>query len=975
MKTKFQKIFRNHWHRHITFINGTRGVISLFLALLMVPFAMLAGGLINAARMNSAVAIFDEALCNASNSSLGTYDKFLKSRFGLMAMQQDTTGRATDYTVRELVNDTFKEYMEQNLKSLGNTYTNFVCEARGVYPLADENVLLNGILEFSKYSVPVKLVEDGFNLNGLISQLENMIPGKGILELITSGVGVANSIRSLADDIEYLKTAVRDEEIALAAYEAAYMSFSEKISSYYSTKDEMNATLSQIQKQIDKASDSITDIVQQLESIQQQIDTLNKDSEENGIDHQEELQALYDRQAEINKENEAALEEYNTAVSNYNNKRAYYESRLASLQAEAKAASSTYIGSVDTLIGKLSDVEIKLSAVKSDIVAVGSAVGGTFIDSVTLKAKQLIQENEMKIKNLNEKICQTDDEDEKAKYQEQIDKLKDEMTNLNNQNKIAEAEEKGLNEALKTMKSRVSDIDLTLYSDFVIELRNLKARVALYDTSDIQGYLDRSIYFVEIPGGILTYEDVLNAENDLVNECTKSSIWTVINAIAGFIKALFSVSTVFDPSLTACINTTYYYEKYGGLPSMKERSIYPLDYGDAEDAEKSDYFKSLFGDYDSENGSLLLDFDLIGTLGDIISDIGVITLNATAMKSFISLLLFSVRFEAICDAITRIASNIGKIIDYLGNVFSSNYLGSQALLYGYASYMTSNRTTYTGKALTGTPFNSRLKCETSVGVPLIGEFQALIETIQREPGVGKDMRFVGAETEYLIFGTTDEIINQSAAFGVIYIIRLLLDLAPVLTNPEVQAIAATCSIAAPVVLVLYIFVEPLAETLILVNGGSVPFYQGGLIYLTPSGIGELVKVFWKLGLTSAELEKSQTDFTNAIGASGYKDKIASGGSTPSKSDSLWNVKYSQFLFVMLAVAVPRDKMLARLSDIIEMEAAENAQYNGVASNGYFDLDKSYTFIRAEASFSANEFINISGENGFTSKTRIIYRGY
>ena len=79
------------------YINGTKGVISLMLAILMVPFVLVAGALLNAARFNSAVAVFDEALCNASNSTLGTYDSFLRSRFGLMALTQDTSKLGTSY--------------------------------------------------------------------------------------------------------------------------------------------------------------------------------------------------------------------------------------------------------------------------------------------------------------------------------------------------------------------------------------------------------------------------------------------------------------------------------------------------------------------------------------------------------------------------------------------------------------------------------------------------------------------------------------------------------------------------------------------------------------------------------------------------------------------------------------------------------------------------------------------------------------
>lgn len=103
MKEKVKIFFRKIWRGNGKIINGVRGTIALYLAILMVPFVMIAGSLITASRINSAAAIFDEALCNASGSTLGTYDKFLKSRFGLLAMQQDISGKAVDYTVEDLI--------------------------------------------------------------------------------------------------------------------------------------------------------------------------------------------------------------------------------------------------------------------------------------------------------------------------------------------------------------------------------------------------------------------------------------------------------------------------------------------------------------------------------------------------------------------------------------------------------------------------------------------------------------------------------------------------------------------------------------------------------------------------------------------------------------------------------------------------------------------------------------------------------
>ena len=97
---KLYKKLNKGFHRYI---NGTKGVISLFLAILMVPFATIAGSLVNAARINSAIAVFDEALCNASNSTLGTYDEFLRKRFGMLAMSQNTASYGSGYTAQDLI--------------------------------------------------------------------------------------------------------------------------------------------------------------------------------------------------------------------------------------------------------------------------------------------------------------------------------------------------------------------------------------------------------------------------------------------------------------------------------------------------------------------------------------------------------------------------------------------------------------------------------------------------------------------------------------------------------------------------------------------------------------------------------------------------------------------------------------------------------------------------------------------------------
>lgn len=70
-------------------IKGTRGAISLLLALLLLPFYSLAAVLVEAGRYQSAVRALDGALGSSAFSVLANYDSYLKERFGLLALSQD----------------------------------------------------------------------------------------------------------------------------------------------------------------------------------------------------------------------------------------------------------------------------------------------------------------------------------------------------------------------------------------------------------------------------------------------------------------------------------------------------------------------------------------------------------------------------------------------------------------------------------------------------------------------------------------------------------------------------------------------------------------------------------------------------------------------------------------------------------------------------------------------------------------------
>lgn len=1011
IEMKILKKIRGFFYGKDRYINGTKGVISLFLALLLIPFTMIAGSLVNAARVDSAVAIFDEALCNSSNSTLGTYDSFLRERFGLLAISQNTSGRGEGYTVNDLISETFDYYMEQNLGALSNTYVSSESNVTGVYPLANKDVLLYQVLEYSKYTVPAKLVSDGLSINDIIASFENRFPGSRVLDLITSGTGAAESLMDLGTHIEELKDAIDDEVEKTSTYNSAYIDFESEVSNYVDTKTEMESELARIQGEIDTAQSLITQYTTQVSSLEGQISPLetqltnltqqktSKETQKAAATDADTISAL---EAEISslesqittlttqintlksslsiaKSNlETQKTAKSTAETKYATTKTSYENMLAEIKVDIDTEKAEYSASISELISALEESYDKVTAVQGDITDVSSAAANVVTNVTTNAIAGATEDNDESIEKLEEQLNKAETEEAKQAIQQQITELKETNTSLENQKTVAEALQSGYDDAMSTIKDDFTSINTQRYQDYISTLMILKQNVDSYNTSNIQSKLVSSNYYIGITD-LMTKEDVEAAEDNLMAELASESLWAVLKAITGFIKALLNISLVYDPELSALIDTGYYNDTYGGLPSEKDRTVYPLSNGEAGDAALSQHYRDLFGDYGNADNDLLGDVDIWELLQRIFTDIGVITAGVGSITTGMILLNFAETLTSIMDAVEDLKLCINKAVEFVQDAIAS--IGNKVLLSGYVSYMTSNRTTYTENALNGTEFNLRGQSSpTTLGVPVVDDFLALFNTITGAVEGDTEKCFVGAETEYIMFGFSSEIGNQAAAFGSTYLIRVLADVLTIVKDPEVASIAAACTIASPVVYVLYIFLEPLVDTLILVNGESIPIIKT-YVYLTPRGLESLIGKITSLGLNSAQMDEAKVKFTEKIGASKYAEMQEVFGTSVSVEEGsglvnseFFNVDYTQTLFLMMTIFTSSDKMLDRLSNIIEMEAVEYMN-NQVVTNGKFDLDHSYTYIRAEAKFSMSEFIKISDDAGIDAKKRIIYRGY
>ena len=145
-------------------IRRTEGVISLLLVLLLVPFYSVAAILMEVGRFQNAYRGLDDAIGSSEVSVLAQYDKYIKERFGLLAVSQDID-------IDTQFNSYFQKQDTQDTRSF--SVRNGGASAEGVYPLADIETLRQQIMELSAYTVPAKLIADIGDFSSLMSQLES----------------------------------------------------------------------------------------------------------------------------------------------------------------------------------------------------------------------------------------------------------------------------------------------------------------------------------------------------------------------------------------------------------------------------------------------------------------------------------------------------------------------------------------------------------------------------------------------------------------------------------------------------------------------------------------------------------------------------------------------------------------------------------------------------------------------------------
>lgn len=985
---KINKRINRCMHRYI---NGTKGVISLFLAILMLPFASVGGALINSARVNSAVAVFDEALCNASNSTLGTYDEFLRKRFGLLAMTQDNSGHGQEYTVQELISDTFKFYMEQNTAALSNTYMETMTEAVGIYPLSDTDVLLSEVLEYGKYAIPTKLVIDGLCIDDIIKKLtEKLVSWKNAFNVMSS----TGDLGLKMDDCENKFNAAIEKldacETAKTDYSNAFSDFEAEVNRYNGLVDEMAQKVSECEVAVSDANNSVVNSNDKMNTEMEKYpeasaewNTLKNEKDENGnaVDNSESLKEFENDHDELKDyiqaqgDLEEAQEALDTATGRLNAVTQEYQEKLDTQRGIVENRKISYVTAISSFASSIKTAgEAVVGAQNAYKGAVGAGVNliGNVADIVYENQKEEIDKEIDNMKDSKDAAIERGDNTAAYLWDDQIQEAKAQKDAISNENTVMVKATSAVATSSENALSQFADENYAeKFNDLYTRLIELKNKAGEYV---VEGGYETKMpgmggYYSDSVGLPISGEQMRQLLGNLAKDMAESSFFDTAKALIDFIKAIFTFKTWVDLELMGSIDPSVY-EGIGGLSSAKNRSVgspYCLKSPyETEDSKKSDYYKQLLGGYSGGTSAPGNGMGADTLMNQIMADVSALSGCFDNWHWYNLFGKIKALATTVWDLVTHVMAFMGDAITILGET-----VGQKFLLTGYVAYNIPNRTTYKDSTLTG------WKCK-----------------LPSADSDGQGYAFYGAETEYIMMGSHSEAANQEMVFTIIWLVRMLYDVGFVFTNAEVASIAgeagaATFGIGTIVVYILYIVAEPFVDTLVLVNGGDVPIWKAKL-YLTPSGIESLIKAFYRLKLTENQKNAAYKSVVNVMGAGmvgenyaqNFADAYQSGiedPELPHPPEIVSSLTFDYTKTLLLAMLfVNREEMLERLADIIQMEAS---YYYGFADEGQhigtytFDLDKSYTYLRASGSFTMNEFMPVLNVTGLKSKQRVIYRGY
>ena len=904
-----------------------KGVISIFLCLVVTPFVSIACGLVEVYRYQSAFQTYRDIVDTTQFSSLSQYDEYLKKRFGLFAMSQQD---------QDDVLGKFEENLNKNLDIMGNAITTGDVTATGINSLIDGEdyeVLKSQIKDNSEVGVPVKMLKDVVDSSGIVDRFKNMFSKdtKEKFKNIKKGVDLADTMATLLQDVADLADKVKKIEDRFDSKE-----FRDKTDDFVNLN---NQFLNQLRDdKFDYHTNNTTDANSKVEEI------LNND------DYFKKIKDIYD--------------------------------------------SAKKLTGSEGVYTKTKDILTSLSKIADDFMTLQ-----TKIEALDKKDPNQKIGFEDVIESVNKeliKACTKFDKNTIAAYVTYFGTFELEMnkfTKLTNDNANSYSELTEVSDQNK-MKLFVSNLMTIYYNDWNNDSLSKNERDTKLNSDIRKLYnLDTGLEVIDFLADQNTIIASLNTSlSDFVKNSSKS-IDGFLNSIINTVDSLFKMKTLFDENLNS---------------RLSEECVKQL-----ADSGDSPFQTLLVGIQELREG--------IEKVGKSIGSVSIIDFFSGCKKALDGAV------KVIDSIVGQFTERIDKMIDFVNQLTDPSKIYDELLIDGYITNNLPNRTNagsfevtsypyigtrvkLNGKSLTGFNYNDIITQSVPEAIT-IDDYDTLFSSLTNI-AYGTDTMFKGAETEYILVGTSNEVFNQMQSFFEVFMLRLLSNIGPVLDDGTIETLAASVTPFGFVVYLLFLLAESYIDTILLVNGSDVPLIKLSC-YLSPSGIPKLLDKIANTAFKNAQMKElfkqevkdiqnsdrslssgdsSNSDSSNKVDLS--KDNNSQNKNGTFKEGYI-NMKYDSYMLILLKVIVPVKDKLGRLANIIQLESDSYYRYKAIEKDvsqtdiipdntktttkdddknkvkgvgEYFKISKAYTTISTSSTVTFNPFISIleiSNQNIFT----------
>lgn len=997
-----------------------RGSISILLSIVLSGILTLGTLLVEMGRYQEAKQQLEESSIVSALSLLAEYDTDLESRFGLYGINSETVS-----------SNVFLNYLTYNSDASDTSTTNLLSRPYSIetadqellYDLANYSVLERQILEYEKYRGPLNVAEELLDIDKMMKELkeniEKLIPGlEEMLTICDSIADLAEALKALYclyKDVQQLQMTIGYDDPDLGktinqvlgsgwetvegwlggkewpshdptyaeAYDALEKAVNDKVN-YMKNNPKPPDPGPKPNVDVDglKAkSDAAYNVYQDLELLVMLLERAEEleyctstgianaskkisdftnlsigsgDLREVGLSTDSTRQQFFDKMnselqrlvggsaavsswtsRNLSRAINAAKASRDTAANDYANKyNAYYSaySQLKEWERKKKA--------LDDYNQKIADYTKEINNKKSELNSVILVIEQelkdykkslTNVTSAMSKAKEAL-------KNIQEQKAGEEDKDDAADIFDEIEKL---ILNV----EIAKPD-KGL-EFLKTQKQALD----------ALQGKNVDASYVFSKYFNKGKMFTDGAYFMTKKQATSFCAEL--AALNLLQELAE--VLNIIKALWGLVKAIQPFPCTYDwdcvvdlKSPTTSILPSRINAGNGTTEAPHSNDVAAIEemLGEAKSMVGLEYYSDISAVDPSDriqtgNQTALLT-QAITRLSNNLSDLMSHGATAAIMGGAWTFVYIVVNLNSIVGMLRQIINDIIYIAQNIEAAIAImvNSLGDNLLLNQYAIEKFPNRTT--AKPVSGYSGENR------------NYFPDESKSVQT---------FSSAHVEYIIGGDYSEQENQRKVFWSLFAIRALNNAVLVAADQDAMSIISACNIAAPLVYILWVYLESNIDMNLLVSRKEVHLIKYNLILSKNT-----------IQTAGSKLERAFKDFDKEAAMeeelSYAAMKVDNITAELLQTKGLFKMDYEDYLWFFMFL-VPNQTKVMRMADLVQMEM----RYKKNGPSLKFELKNMHTYVRCEAVASFNPILpviplgNSQGSLDELEITAIKYVGY